>query len=171
MICLTGDIHHASLGTGNQQHSDRSEVVLEGDRLTGLREDNRDRAASIEQLLLEKFPDKQSFRLSRSFSSCIRHDFHGPSVHMTNIDMTDVEPKLFAFSGIAHPQRFYRMLESYGCDVKATRNFGDHHAYVGVAISIQLPPGNGGHGQGAHSQDQNQQCQDRYSLHVLLLLG
>lgn len=28
MICLTGDIHHASLGTGNQQHCDLSEVEV-----------------------------------------------------------------------------------------------------------------------------------------------
>ena len=104
--------------------------------LTGLREDNRDRAASIEQLLLEKFPDKESFRLSRSFSSCIRYDFNGPSLDMKQIDMTDVAPKLFAFSGIAHPERFYRMLESSGCDVMATRDFGDHHAYRQKDISL-----------------------------------
>jgi hypothetical protein len=28
MICLTGDIHHASLRTGNQQHADRSEILI-----------------------------------------------------------------------------------------------------------------------------------------------
>jgi peptidoglycan/xylan/chitin deacetylase (PgdA/CDA1 family) len=30
MICLTGDIHHASLGTGNQRHCDISEVQVAG---------------------------------------------------------------------------------------------------------------------------------------------
>ena len=28
MICLTGDLHHQSLGTGNQQHCDETEVKL-----------------------------------------------------------------------------------------------------------------------------------------------
>lgn len=28
MICLTGDLHHASLRTGNQQHCDRSEIEV-----------------------------------------------------------------------------------------------------------------------------------------------
>lgn len=30
MICLTGDLHHASLGTGNQQHCDISEIQVAG---------------------------------------------------------------------------------------------------------------------------------------------
>lgn len=33
MICLTGDIHHSSLGTGNQRHSDRREVLCARDVL------------------------------------------------------------------------------------------------------------------------------------------
>jgi hypothetical protein len=28
MICLTGDLHHASLGTGNQKHCDRTEIAV-----------------------------------------------------------------------------------------------------------------------------------------------
>ena len=28
MICLTGDLHHASLGTGNQRHCDISEIQV-----------------------------------------------------------------------------------------------------------------------------------------------
>ncbi len=31
MICLTGDLHHASLETGNQRHADRSEIQIAAD--------------------------------------------------------------------------------------------------------------------------------------------
>ncbi len=37
---------------------------------------------------------------------------------------------------------------------------GDHEAYVWVALAVQLPPGDGGCGQGPHSQDQDQHGQD-----------
>ena len=37
MICLTGDLHHASLCTGNQKHADRSEIRIAAD-FTGLLE-------------------------------------------------------------------------------------------------------------------------------------
>lgn len=33
MICLTGDLHHMSLGTGNQQHSDKTEIKIAADYL------------------------------------------------------------------------------------------------------------------------------------------
>ena len=28
MICLTGDLHHMSLGTGNQKHADDTEIRI-----------------------------------------------------------------------------------------------------------------------------------------------
>lgn len=40
MICLTGDLHHTSLGTGNQKHSDVPEITLAGRYLDILRESN-----------------------------------------------------------------------------------------------------------------------------------
>lgn len=38
MICLTGDLHHQSLGTGNQRHANTSELSLAGAYLELLRE-------------------------------------------------------------------------------------------------------------------------------------
>jgi hypothetical protein len=38
VICLTGDLHHASLRTGNQQHADRSEIRIAQDYLRLLEE-------------------------------------------------------------------------------------------------------------------------------------
>lgn len=37
-ICLTGDLHHATLRTGNQAHADRSEIDIAGDYTVRLRE-------------------------------------------------------------------------------------------------------------------------------------
>ena len=36
---------------------------------------------------------------------------------------------VFAFAGIGRPEKFYRTLEELGCDIRARRNFGDHHPY------------------------------------------
>ncbi len=38
--------------------------------------------------------------------------------------------KLFAFAGLAHPQKFYDLLSSLGADIVATRDFADHHAFT-----------------------------------------
>ncbi len=37
--------------------------------------------------------------------------------------------KIFAFAGIGRPEKFFRMLKSYGLDLIATKTFPDHYAY------------------------------------------
>lgn len=48
--------------------------------------------------------------------------------------MSKVEPllgkKVFAFAGIGYPDKFFRMLKDYGCDVVETRAFSDHYPYA-----------------------------------------
>lgn len=36
---------------------------------------------------------------------------------------------LVAFAGIGRPEKFFDSLRTLGCDLKATRSFGDHHPY------------------------------------------
>ncbi len=36
---------------------------------------------------------------------------------------------LVAFAGIGRPEKFFESLRMLGCDLKATRSFGDHHPY------------------------------------------
>ena len=39
------------------------------------------------------------------------------------------DKRLLAFSGIAHPNKFYRTLRDNGLDVRGTKDFPDHHFY------------------------------------------
>ena len=46
--------------------------------------------------------------------------------------MTPLNPmakRVFAYCGIARPQKFYASLEAAGYDIAATQDFGDHHAF------------------------------------------
>ena len=97
--------------------------------LTGRTADNTDRAIKVEQILLDRFPDKRVFTVSREFSAFHRYDFNETVIQKTEIEQSQMSSSLCAFSGIANPQRFYRMLDTYGFDVATTRDFGDHHAY------------------------------------------
>lgn len=97
--------------------------------LTGHSDVNADRTAKIEELLLNKFPDKRVFAISRTFSGFYRYEFSPTSIHKTVSAGQNIPAKVFAFSGIAHPRRFYQMLEAYGVAISATRDFVDHHTY------------------------------------------
>lgn len=39
-------------------------------------------------------------------------------------------PRLGAFAGIGHPEKFFQMLKKYGLSLKATRSFPDHYFYT-----------------------------------------
>ena len=46
----------------------------------------------------------------------------------TNIDLTG--KKVFAFTGIGRPKKFFRTLQNTGCVISKTIEFDDHHAYT-----------------------------------------
>jgi tetraacyldisaccharide 4'-kinase len=43
--------------------------------------------------------------------------------------------RVFAFAGIARPEKFYRTLRSMGCTVVGTRDFPDHHPFADAEIA------------------------------------
>jgi tetraacyldisaccharide 4'-kinase len=51
--------------------------------------------------------------------------------HIVASDITKIaNKKIFAFSGIAHPQKFYDSLKALKLDVVGTRDFSDHHIFT-----------------------------------------
>lgn len=57
--------------------------------------------------------------------------FHGPILFARTAPVGDTawleNAPLLAFAGIGHPERFLRLLEGLGADVRETRFFADHH--------------------------------------------
>ncbi len=61
-------------------------------------------------------------------------DFKGPRLSAEVIPDGDLswlrQRPVFAFAGIANPNRFFRLLEANGATLAATRTFADHHFYT-----------------------------------------
>lgn len=92
--------------------------------LTGVDSGNRERATRFAQLLQEKWPEKPVF-----FSSVTR----GPLMESSSAGRrvpADPLPPLYAFCGIAHPERFRTTLESSGVALTGFTAFPDHRPYA-----------------------------------------
>lgn len=48
---------------------------------------------------------------------------------IASLSHTPKHPKVLAFAGIGHPEKFYRSLDESGFQIMETRNFPDHHFY------------------------------------------
>lgn len=60
----------------------------------------------------------------------IQHYCPAHKAHLTPLPNEAVDrKKVFAFAGIARPEKFYATLRQIGCTVAATRDFPDHHRY------------------------------------------
>lgn len=90
--------------------------------LTGCDAGNHDRALRFSQLLTEKYPGKPIF-----FSSTIC----GPFMERNSASLSETVPTLplYAFCGIAHPERFRSTLETAGINLSGFTAFADHRAY------------------------------------------
>lgn len=53
-------------------------------------------------------------------------------------DTTWVTNKLFAFAGIAYPEKFYQSLRAHGTTQLTTKDFPDHHPYTRAQIETLL---------------------------------
>ena len=49
---------------------------------------------------------------------------------------------LFAFAGIARPDKFFATLREHGADVVRTRSFGDHHRYDPMVVTTMFEEAN-----------------------------
>lgn len=89
--------------------------------LTGLTDQNSDRAHRFGELLQQRFPGKPLFyaSLAASLPEQLQPQMAGNGLRMP----------VFAFCAIAHPERFFATLSSLAIDAKGRQAFGDHHRY------------------------------------------
>lgn len=95
--------------------------------LTGCTTTNRPRAERFGQLLQQKFGEVPVFYLENCPAGVAGDK--GPAQPLS------LPQPLLAFSGIAHPQRFYEMLAVSGIGQAATLDFDDHVRYGSREIS------------------------------------
>jgi tetraacyldisaccharide 4'-kinase len=97
--------------------------------ITGVIENNRERADKCCELLLERFPDKQVFFTTPCYTKYRRYQIGEDSIDSSNVSPPDFPDKLFGFSGIAQAEKFYQMLDHYGLKLAGRKIFRDHHLY------------------------------------------
>jgi len=90
--------------------------------LTGCDAGNHERALRFSQLLKEKYPGKPIFFSSTMCGSFIERNAASLSVTVPILP-------LYAFCGIAHPERFRSTLETAGINLTGFTTFADHRAY------------------------------------------
>ena len=77
--------------------------------------------------LASRYPDRPTFEVRSSDPGYWPLDTWDPRTPPEAT--TKLGASCAAFAGIARPQRFFRMLEAHGIDVRARRTFPDHHWY------------------------------------------
>lgn len=91
--------------------------------LTGVNDENQARAASFTELLRKRFPGKPVFSSSLACGQLVENtrEGHTPQEYSPG--------SLYAFCGIAHPERFQATLEDAGLDLSGFTTFPDHRFY------------------------------------------
>ncbi len=90
--------------------------------LTGITDENRNRAEAFSQLLEKRFDNTPVFLLPNKVSGIV-------NVHGEPVRREDLNIPLFAFSGIAHPERFLHQLKDSAFNIVGNVNFKDHATY------------------------------------------
>ncbi len=97
--------------------------------ITGVTEHNFERAGKCEDLLKERFACKPVFKVSPTYSNFYKYDISPSSINKSVVAQSDIPEYLFAFSGIAQADRFYKMAEQQGIALGGRKSFRDHHLY------------------------------------------
>ena len=97
--------------------------------LTGVSEHNSERTNQCEELLQERFEGKPVFRVSPVYVQFLHYVIFPSSIKKAVVALSKIPKNLFAFSGIAGADRFYKMAEQQGIVLKGTKTFRDHHSY------------------------------------------
>ncbi len=97
--------------------------------ITGVTEYNLGRAGKCEELLQERFGGKPVYKMSPTYSNFYRYDISPSSINKSVVARSDIPEYLFAFSGIAQADRFYKMAEQQGITLAGRKSFRDHHLY------------------------------------------
>lgn len=96
--------------------------------MTGVREDNRDRAERFGSLLQSRFPDINVHYAGYSPAGVVMLAEDGRLV-VSNFDPCGDTP-WFGFAGIAHPESFQQSLAAYGVSLAGFHALDDHQRYT-----------------------------------------
>nr|WP_320012932.1 tetraacyldisaccharide 4'-kinase [uncultured Desulfobulbus sp.] len=96
--------------------------------MTGIREDNRERARRFGDLLQSKFPGKPVSFLE--YAPCCLVTLN-PDNQLLEKSSTILQGEpWFAFAGIAHPETFKQSLVQFGVEVAGVQGLSDHQPYT-----------------------------------------
>ena len=102
--------------------------------ITGVTENCLERAGKCSALLHRLFPEKPAFVSSPAYRGFVKYRISTTSVERENIARDDVPNELFGFSGIAQPERFYRMVKTAGINLSGRKLFADHNRYANADL-------------------------------------
>lgn len=97
--------------------------------LTGVTEHNTERASKCEELLHGRFEGTPVFRVSPVYVQFLHYVIFPSSIKKSVVSLPEIPQNLLGFSGIAHADRFYKMVEQHGIVLKSTKTFIDHYSY------------------------------------------
>ena len=103
----------------------RSDVIA----LTGVQDDNRQRAEKCCDLLVSKFPQKSVLLLENHYDTLNRYVYANGQYLKQSVDPGDTTDKLYGFCGIANPQRFIYAASHLSIKTLGMKTFRDHHRY------------------------------------------
>ncbi len=103
--------------------------------LTGVNDDNLERADRCRTLLNSRFPGKPVFLNKTKYAQAHRYQMSAEQITRTTIALSQIPESLFCFCGIGHPERFFRMLERCGISLSGVKEYPDHHRYSPADIS------------------------------------
>lgn len=96
--------------------------------LTGITPDNQKRADAFITLLQKRFSKTPVFTSTNRVSGIFRITGEAAT-------QEDLRQPLFAFCGIAHPERFLSQLDNFGIHITGNANFKDHAIYRKTDLS------------------------------------
>jgi tetraacyldisaccharide 4'-kinase len=95
--------------------------------MTGVEEDNRERAARFGQLLQDRFPQVPVYHTGYGVAGLVRLS---PEGRLATVETESLgQGPFFAFCGIAHPESFQRTLAGYGVHLAGFQPLDDHQHY------------------------------------------
>ncbi len=100
-----------------------------GFMITGISDDNKNRADRFSELLSTRFPDKPVFHTYLTGIEIISADDNRVVSDPSSLD------SVFAFCAIANPTRFHHTIEQTGISLTSFKTFRDHSRYDGQRLN------------------------------------
>jgi tetraacyldisaccharide 4'-kinase len=103
--------------------------------LTGVSDDNLERADKCRALLTSRFGGKPVFLNKTKYSQAVKYQISAEQITKTRIELSEIPEQLFCFCGLGHPERFFRMVQKQGLTLSGVKAYPDHHRYSPADIN------------------------------------